>query len=380
MPDRMHIVILGSAYPLRGGGLATFNERLAKEFQAQGHHVTIYTFSLQYPSFLFPGKSQYSTESAPTDLHINVRVNSINPINWISVGRELKALKPDMIVVRYWIPFMGPCLSTICRIAKQNKHTKIVCIADNVIPHEKRPGDNLFTNYFLPAVDGFITMSDQVTKDLLSFKTGKQYVQLVHPLYDNFGEAIDPITAKNKLGIPADQRILLFFGFIRKYKGLDILLEAMAKPDVKALNIKLLVAGEFYQDKHPYLEQISSLGIENDVILRDAFIPDSEVATICCTADFIVQPYRHATQSGVTPLAYHFDIPMIVTNVGGLPDMVEHDRTGLITQPDPDALAVAIVQAFQNGSTHFKPALKEFKKQFTWDTFAHRLLSLYQDL
>lgn len=380
MPNRKHIVILGSAYPLRGGGLATFNERLAKEFQAQGHQVTIYTFSLQYPSFLFPGKSQYSTESAPTDLNINVRVNSINPINWITVGRELKALKPDMIVVRYWIPFMGPCLSTICRIAKRNKHTKIVCIADNIIPHEKRPGDRLFTQYFLPAVDGFITMSDQVTKDLLSFKTGKTFVQLAHPLYDNFGAAIDPITAKKKLNIPSDQHILLFFGFIRKYKGLDILLEAMAKPAVKALNITLLVAGEFYQDKQPYLEQISNLGIENDVIIRDTFIPDSEVATICCTADFIVQPYRHATQSGVTPLAYHFNIPMIVTNVGGLPDMVQHERTGLITQPDPDALAEAIAEAFLHGTEHFKPGLKEFKKQFTWDTFAHSLLSLYQDL
>ena len=380
MPDRKHIVILGSAYPLRGGGLATFNERLAREFQAQGHKVTIYTFSLQYPSLLFPGKSQYSTEAAPHDLDIKVRVNSINPLNWLAVGNELKALKPDMIVVRYWIPFMGPCLSTICRIAKRNKHTKILCIADNILPHEKRPGDTILTKYFLPAVDGFITMSDQVTKDLESFNTGKKHIQLLHPLYDNFGAALYPAAAKAKLGITSNQKILLFFGFIRKYKGLDLLIEAMSKPEVKQLNIKLLVAGEFYQDKQPYIDQIDQLGLTNDIILHDSFIPDNEVATICCTADFIVQPYRHATQSGVTPLAYHFDIPMIVTRVGGLPDMVKEDETGLIAEPTADSIATHIVEAFQKGADHYKPALKEFKKQFSWDRFAAQLLSLYQDI
>ncbi|MFZ9301328.1 MAG: glycosyltransferase family 4 protein [Chitinophagaceae bacterium] len=380
MPDRKHIVILGSAYPLRGGGLATFNERLAREFQAAGHQVTIFTFSLQYPSFLFPGKSQYSTENPPTDLDIRVVVNSINPFNWIQVGNFLKKMNPDFIVVRYWIPFMAPCLSTICRIAKKNKTTKIICIADNILPHEKRPGDRLLTKFFLPVADAFITMSDQVTKDLAQFKTNKKYIQIHHPLYDNFGTPIETAIARKKLGIAADQKILLFFGFIRKYKGLDLLIEAMTASIVKKENIKLLVAGEFYQDKQPYLEQIKRYGLQNDIILYDHFVPDNEVASICCTADFIVQPYRHATQSGVTPLAYHFDIPMIVTRVGGLPDMVLDDKTGLIAEPNAESIAAHIAKAFANGSDYYKPSLREFKKNFSWSHFSKELLNLYNEL
>lgn len=379
MPDPKHIVILGSAYPLRGGGLATFNERLAREFQSQGHKVTIFTFSLQYPSILFPGKSQYSTDPAPTDLDIRVAVNSINPFNWISVGNHLKKMKPDFIVVRYWIPFMAPCLSTICRIAKSNKHTRIICIADNILPHEKRLGDRLLTNYFLPAADGFITMSDQVTKDLKSFHTEKKYAQIPHPLYDNFGAPVDTELARTKMGIAPDQKLLLFFGFIRNYKGLDLLIDAMSDKDIKQRNIKLLVAGEFYQDKQPYLDQIKRLGLDNDIILYDRFIPDSDVAAVCCTADFIIQPYRNATQSGVTPLAYHFDIPMIVTNVGGLPDMVIDGETGLVAEPNSISLSQHIMEAFDKGPDYFKPALREFKKNFSWTIFANRILTLQED-
>lgn len=376
MPDPKHIVILGSAYPLRGGGLATFNERLAREFKSQGHKVTIFTFSLQYPSILFPGKSQYSDDPAPDDLDIRVAVNSINPFNWISVGYHLKKMKPDLIVVRYWIPFMAPSLSTICRIAKKNNHTKIICIADNILPHEKRPGDRLLTKYFLPVVDSFITMSDQVSKDLASFKTGKKNVQLNHPLYDNFGSPVDRSLARAKYGIGTDEKLILFFGFIRKYKGLDILIDALALPEVRNQQIKLFVAGEFYQDKQPYIEQIKRLGLENRIILHDSFIPDQEVATICCMADFIVQPYRHATQSGVTPLAYHFDIPMIVTRVGGLPDMVIDGKTGLIAEPNAESIAEHIVEAFENGPAFYKPALIENKKNFSWSVFSNQILQL----
>lgn len=380
MPDRKHIVILGTAYPLRGGGLATFNERLAREFQSKGHKVTIYTFSLQYPSFLFPGKSQYSTEAAPTDLDIKVVINSINPFNWLSIGNQLKKLKADFIVVRYWIPFMSPCLSTICRIAKRNHNTKIICIADNILPHEKRPGDRLLTNYFLPPIDGFITMSDQVTNDLTHFNTDKPIIQISHPLYDNFGEIINVKIAREKLGIAVDQKILLFFGFIRKYKGLDLLIEAMATSKIKSLGIKLYVAGEFYQEKQPYLDQITRLGLANDIILYDHFIPDTEVASFCCAADFIIQPYRHATQSGVTPLAYHFEIPMIVTRVGGLPDMVVDDTTGLIAEPTIESIAEHIHMAFTNGPEYYKGALKEYKKNFSWHKYSTKLLTLYERL
>ena len=225
-PGNKKIIIIGPAHPLRGG-LASYDERLAKEFINEGFDTTIYTFSYQYPSFLFPGTTQYSSEPAPENIPIKVKINSVNPLNWIKVGNELKKIKPDIIVVRYWLPFMGPCLGTILRRVKKNKHTKVICIADNIFPHEKRPGDKIFTKYFLKPIDGFITMSQKVLADLKQFAKNKPAQFVPHPLYDNFGEIISKEEARKKLGINADDKVILFFGFIRKYKGLDILLKAL---------------------------------------------------------------------------------------------------------------------------------------------------------
>jgi glycosyltransferase involved in cell wall biosynthesis len=379
MPDKKHIVILGSAYPLRGGGLSTFNERLAREFMSQGYKVTIYTFSLQYPSFLFPGKTQYSTEPAPRDLDIKVKVNSVNPLNWLQVGRELNRLKPDILVVRYWLPFLGPALGTICKQAKKNGHTRVICIADNIVPHEKRPGDTWFTRYFLSSADAFITMSEKVMKDLASFGTGKPAVLTDHPLYDNFGEPISKAEARKHLDLPMDAKVILFFGFIRHYKGLDMLFDAMADTWIRNARIKLLVAGEFYQDSRQYLEQIEKLGIKDSVILHSDFIADNEVKYYCCAADFIIQPYRNATQSGVTPLAYHFEKPMVVTNVGGLPAMVKDGRTGLVAEPEPVSIAEHILEAFQLGEEYFLPGIREEKKKYTWKKLVEAIEVLAHD-
>jgi glycosyltransferase involved in cell wall biosynthesis len=379
MPDSKHIVILGSAYPLRGGGLSTFNERLAREFMNQGYQVTIYTFSLQYPSFLFPGKTQYSTEHAPKDLTIKVKVNSVNPLNWWMVGRELNKLKPDIIVVRYWLPFLGPALGTICKQARKNGHTRVICIADNVVPHEQRPGDRIFTKYFLQSADAFITMSEKVMKDLVSFGTGKPAILTDHPLYDNFGEAVSKGEARKHFNLPENARIILFFGFIRQYKGLDILFDAMADTRIRDAGIKLLVAGEFYQDSRLYLDQIEKLGITDSVILHSEFIPDNEVKYYCCAADFIIQPYRNATQSGVTPLAYHFEKPMVVTNVGGLPAMVKDGKTGLVAEPEPASIAEHILQAYQLGEAHFMPGIREEKKKYSWKKLVDAIEGLAHD-
>lgn len=380
MPDRKHIVILGSAHPLRGGGLATFNERLAREFQHHGHKVTIYTFALQYPSLLFPGKSQYSEESPPVDLDIRVKVNSINPINWIKIGNELRKLKPDLLIVRYWIPFMAPCLGTICHLVRGNQHTRVICVVDNIVPHEKRLGDQLLTRYFLPSVHAFITMSQIVSKDLMNIHPLAFYRQSEHPLYDNFGDRISQEEARRFLGIPLAGKLLLFFGFIRSYKGLDILLDAMADPWIKAQDIKLLIAGEFYQDDRPYLEQIQKLGLVNKVIIHPHFIADQEVKYYCCAADFIIQPYKHATQSGVTPLAYHFEIPMIVTNVGGLPDMVKDGETGLVAEPQRASIAEHIKEAIEKGKDQFMPGLLTFKQQFSWKKMMDSILELSDEV
>lgn len=371
-----NIIIIGPAYPLRGG-LATFNERLARAFKAQGHIVTLYTFSLQYPSILFPGTTQMSDEPAPEGLSIKVVINSVSPLNWIRVGNRIRKENPDIVIVRYWLPFMGPCLGTILRKVKKNRHTRVVCIADNIIPHEKRPADNAFTRYFVKPVDAFITMSEKVLKDLRLFSTDKPATYIPHPLYDNFGEKISQNEARQKLGIGEDEKIILFFGFIRKYKGLDILFDAM-KIVVEKLQgqqlPKLLVAGEFYEDRKPYDEQIVKLGLQDNLILKTAFIPNSEVKYYLCAADLLVQPYRNATQSGVTPLAYHFEVPMIVTNVGGLPALVPDGKAGLVAEPNAASIADKIMAYFEKGKAFYTPGLIDEKKKYSWDNMVKAIL------
>jgi glycosyltransferase involved in cell wall biosynthesis len=373
------IIIIGPAYPLRGGGIATFNERLAKEFIDEGFDATIYTFSYQYPSFLFPGKTQYSSEPAPAGIPIKIKINSVNPFNWLKVGNELKNLKPDMIVVRYWLPFMGPCLGTILRRVKKNHHTKIICIADNILPHEKRPGDKIFTNYFIKPIDGFITMSEKVLADLKQFAKDKPAKLVPHPLYDNFGAIISKEEARKKLEISKEDKVILFFGFIRKYKGLDILLSAFKKVigQKKIENLKLLIAGEFYDDEKNYEALLNDPAIKNNLILHTHFIANSEVKYYLCAADCVIQPYRSATQSGVTPLAYHFEKPMIVTNVGGLPSMVADKKTGLIAAPTAESIAKKIEEYFDSGEDFFLPYLREEKKKYSWKNMVSAIFQLH---
>jgi glycosyltransferase involved in cell wall biosynthesis len=377
------VIILGAAHPFRGG-IATFNERMARAFIQAGYDVTIYNFSLQYPSFLFPGKTQYSSDPAPADLKILSKVNSVNPLNWLKVGWELRRLKPDLVIAKFWIPLMGPALGTILRIVGKNRHTKIISIIDNAIPHEKRFGDYPFTKYFFGACDGFITMSDKVMNDLRSIEKKKPAVLTFHPLYDNFGEAISKQDARLHLQelLRTDLRnvtLLLFFGFIRKYKGLDLLFEAMhivkeKHPELKTL--KLLVAGEFYEEEKYYTDLIRKLAIGNMLILNTNFIADQDVKIYFCAADVVVQPYRNATQSGVTPLAYHFEKPMIVTRVGALPDYVPHQKVGLVADPDPASIAAAILEYRQLGESYFIPHLRAEKQKYTWDKLVDAITEL----
>jgi glycosyltransferase involved in cell wall biosynthesis len=298
------------------------------------------------------------------------------------VGRELRRLKPDLIVVRFWLPLMGPALGSILRGVRKNKHTRIIAITDNIIPHEKRRGDKAFTRYFLKACDGFITMSEKVMHDLRLFQPVKPARQVAHPLYDNFGEPIGQTLARELLrakgiDIGDKDRVLLFFGFIRRYKGLDIALEAMADPRIKDMNIRLLVAGEFYEDAEPYHELIARLGIADRLLLRTDFIPDSEVRDYLCAADAVIQPYRNATQSGVTPLAYHFEKPMIVSNVGGLPALVPHEQVGLVAEPEPTAMADAIIRFFALGPSYFLGALQSEKQKYSWNRLVDTILTLH---
>ncbi len=374
----LHIVILGPAHPFRGGGITTFNERLARGLQEAGHTVEILNFTVQYPAFLFPGKSQTTEEPAPADLKIEQRLNSMNPLNWWRTGEYLRKKKPDLILVRFWLPFMGPAFGTVLRRVRKNRRTKIIALTDNVIPHESRPGDKLFTRYFLPVADAFITMSKKVQADLLQFTSRKPVLLLPHPLYDNFGEAVSKEAARRALGIEKDKQLILFFGFIRTYKGLDLLLKAI--PKIKTENIQLLVAGEFYDDPQPYQQLIKEQGIESKVQLMGDFIPSDQVRNYFCAADLVVQPYRNATQSGVTPLAYHFEKPMVVTNVGGLPDYVEDGKTGLIAIPEPASLATQVDRFFELGADHFIEPIREKKKELSWISFVNQVTGLYSKL
>lgn len=367
-PRQRNIIILGSAYPLRGGGIATYNERLARAYQQHGDTVSIITFSLQYPSFLFPGTTQYSTESPPDDLHIEVLVNSVNPLNWLKVGRLIKKRRPDLLVLRYWIPFMGPCLGTISRIVRRNRHTRIVAIVDNYIPHERRAGDKLFSKYFIKPIHGFVTMSRQVLSDLAKADKKKPRQYCPHPLYDNFGALQPKATARERLGLPVDGRYLLFFGFIRDYKGLDLLLEAMATQEVQQTDARLIVAGEFYADAKPYHDIIAKHKLQQRVILATEFIPNYAVADYFNAADLVVQPYKEATQSGVTQVAYHFEKPMITTNVGGLSEMVPDGVTGSVVEPDVKDIAQAIARFFEEDKEEeFVENIKKEKLKFSWE-------------
>lgn len=363
----MKILIVGPAWPYRGG-IADFDERIAREYIKKGDEVEIFTFTLQYPSFLFPGKTQYSPDPRPEDLDIKRKVNSINPFNWIKVGRELKKKNADLLIIKFWLPLMAPCFGTIARIVKGNGKTKVVSILDNIIPHEHRPGDKILSKYFVSSIDAFIAMSKSVYDDLKSLNDKKPCLLSPHPIYDNFGTAVSREEAVGSLGLDPSAKYMLFFGFIRDYKGLDILLKAIADERIKNSDIKLIVAGEFYNNSETYFELEKQLGLEGKIIWRTDFIADEQVKNYFCASDIIVQPYKTATQSGVTQIAYHFEKPMLVTNVGGLPEIVPNGKVGYSVEPEAKVIADAINDFYANERySEFVENIKEEKKKYSWD-------------
>ncbi|MEO0339838.1 MAG: glycosyltransferase [Bacteroidota bacterium] len=372
----MKIAIIGTAYPYRGG-LAAYNERLATQFQNEGHEVKIYTFTVQYPNFLFPGKTQYSTDPGPTHLDITRCINSTNPLNWIKVGNQIRKEKFDLVIIKYWLPFMGPCFGTILRQVKKNKATRVVCIVDNMVPHESRIGDKAFTKYFVKPVEAYIAMSNTVLKDIELFDPQAPKKLSPHPLFDNFGAIQDRDKTLKTIGADPKLKYILFFGLIRKYKGLDLLLEAFADARFQDTNIRLIIAGEFYADASEYLELIERYKLSDKIIHVNKFIPDSEVATYFSAADLVVQPYKSATQSGVTQIAYHFNKPMVVTDVGGLKEMVPHERVGFVVPTQPLAIADAILKFFEGDfAQSMEPYILEEKKKYSWEILTQNILTL----
>jgi glycosyltransferase involved in cell wall biosynthesis len=373
----MKIIIIGPAYPYRGG-IADTNESLCRALTARGDEASIITFQLQYPESLFPGKTQYSTGKKPDDLSITRMINSINPFNWIVTARKINKMAPDIVVFRYWVPFLSPALGTIARLLKKNIVKIALC--DNVIPHEHFAGSNLLTSYFINKFDGFITLSKAVLNELEQF-TEKPRIYFPHPINDNLGEKLDKIRAREFLNLDAGGKYILFFGLVRKYKGLDLLLKAMGEDAIKKLNVKLIVAGEFYDSPGYYYDIIDEYGIGGNVIIRNEFIPASEIKYYFSAADLVTQTYHTASQSGVTQIAYNFDCPILVTDVGGLSETVLHNKTGYVVSKEPREIAKYIVDFFENKrGVLFSENIKAEKSKYSWSAFAGALMELYKKI
>lgn len=375
---KLKIQFLGPAHPFRGG-LAAIMQTMARHYLREGHDVELKTFTVQYPEFLFPGKSQYTDAPAPEDLRIERCIHTANPLNWIRQGLRIKRERPDVVILKYWTPFMAPCFGTIARLARRNGHTKFICQIDNVEPHEPHFFDRWFNHWFLGAVDGFVYMSEQVHRELAAYSTAPALFS-PHPMFENYGEKIDRTEACRALRLDPEKRYALFFGLIRDYKGLDLLLEAWRmlrqKGEMKAY--KLVVAGEFYTDKAPYLKQINTPELKDSVILHDRFIPDEEVKNFFSATDFLVLPYKSATQSGVTQIAYKFNLPVIVTHVGGLAEIVPHEKAGLVCAPKVEEIASAIERiSHAETLSNLRQGMADESKRFTWEEMCRRLLEVW---
>ena len=376
--DTMKITILGPAHPYRGG-LASIMEIMARTFQRRGDEVDIKTFTLQYPSLLFPGESQTVATPPPADLRICRCVNTMNPLNWVRVGRRIRRERPDFVLMKYWTPFMAPCFGTIARIARGNGHTKVLCQIDNVEPHERHLTDKPFNRYYLHSVDGFVYMSEQVHSELRAYSDAPALFS-PHPLFENFGERVERSEACVRLGLDPANRYVLFFGLIRDYKGLDLLLDAWAQLQRagRTEGRRLIVAGEFYTAREPYLNRIADNGLQDEVLLHDRFIPDDDVKYYFSAADFVVQPYKTATQSGVTQIAYQFCVPMVVTKVGGLAEIVPDGRVGYVCEPTPEGVAGAIERMYEGDTLQrFRENCVEERRRFSWEEMCSRITELY---
>jgi glycosyltransferase involved in cell wall biosynthesis len=383
----MKIILLGTAYPYRGG-LATFNERLAAQFIAEGHEVELWTFTLQYPSFLFPGKTQYSTELPPANLTIRRVLNSCNLFSWLRVAYRLRKTAPDILICCYWMAFFAPAFGLVSRIVRRNAKTKTIALVHNMVPHEPSVLDRLFAPYFVHSQDAFVALSESVLKDIENIETHvtrnpspvtpKSFIP--HPVYDHYGSPMSKSEACAALGLPPDKDYMLFFGLVRAYKGLDLLLSAFAMVKDLLPDLQLIIAGEFYEDEDLYRAQISSLALSDRVIIRNEFIPDADLRKYFGAASLIVQPYKTATQSGVTQVAFHFEKPMLVTNVGGLGEIVHDHKMGYACNPSPEVIAHCIADYYTNRrQDSYTRYLVSEKAKYSWSRLTAAFLQAYSN-
>lgn len=370
----MKILLFGPAFPLRGG-MAHFITLLYTQLTQRGHSVEIINFKRQYPKIFFPGKTQKESGEAGIPVPSTVLIDSINPLNWIANGWKLRKRNADLVISTFWLPFFGPSSGTIHALLRSGK-TKTLTILHNVIPHERRPGDILFTRFLFRFTDYFIAQSESVEKELLKFVPNAKYKRVALPMFSLFKDRIPKQDARKKLGIN-DEKVILFFGYIRPYKGLHVLIDAM-KILKQKMNVRLLVCGEFYGDEEKYRAHIKEAGIEETTTVISDYVPNENVHLYFSTADIVVQPYVSATQSAIAQIAYFFSSPIIATNVGALPEVVIHEKSGLIVPPnDPQALADAIMR-YYNEDLEMKlmAGAKEERKKYSWDAMVDAIEQL----
>ncbi|CUT07532.1 Glycosyltransferase involved in cell wall bisynthesis [Candidatus Kryptonium thompsonii] len=363
----MKIIIVGPAYPYRGG-IAHYTGLLYKSLREKGHEVKIFNFKRLYPKFLFPGKTQFESSSEKIEKIESERViDSINPINWFITGLKIAREKPDLVIFKYWLPFFAPCFGVISCITKLFSKSKIIFICHNITPHEKFPFAKFLSKFAFLFADHFIVQSTAVEEDLLKIKPRASYKKIFHPIYEIFGKPIDRNEARKLLGIKPDEKVLLFFGYIREYKGLDLLLKSMNLV-LSKFPVKLLVVGEFYEDPKRYYKIVEEEGIEDFVVFKSEYIPNNEVKVYFSASDLVVLPYVSATQSGIVQIAYNFNKPVITTNVGGLPEVVIEGKTGFVVEPSSEKLAEAIIKFFEwDLAETFSKNIENVKEKFSWE-------------
>ena len=365
----MRLTLLGPFHPYRGG-IVHFLQTLARGLAARGHAVRAVNFRRQYPERLFPGKTQYADGPPPAGAPEAPRLlDTVNPLTWRATARRIAADGADVVLFKYWMSFFAPSLGTAAR-ALRKKGVRVLCVVDNALPHERRPGDRALARYVLGACDGLIVMSDQVRRDVESLNLGVPVRQVAHPTYDLFGLPVERGAARRALDLPEGAPVLLFFGFIRRYKGLHVLLDAMPRVMEKLPGAVLVVAGEFYADEAELRAQAERLGLGDAVRFDADYIPDERVGVYFGAADVVVQPYVTATQSGVAGIAYHFGRPVVTTDVGGLAETVPDGVAGLVVPPEnPRALADAVVRFFEEPglATRLEAGVAAEREKYSWD-------------
>jgi glycosyltransferase involved in cell wall biosynthesis len=378
--DRLRVCILGPAYPYKGG-IAAFNERLAQVLTDQGHEVDLITFTLQYPSFLYPGKTQYVDGPPPEGLKISRSLNTINPITWVSTGMKIKKNNYDLIITRFWLPVIAVSMGYTLRSLKGKSATTVIAIIDNIIPHEKRPGDSIFTRYFMKAIDGGITLSEEVAQTTRKLFPTLPVQYHPHPIYDIYGEKAGKEASAEKLGLDPERNYILYFGYIRDYKGLDLLLKAFASVAAEIPDTDILVAGEYYTDSTLYLNLIEALNIKDRVILHTDFIADHLVKYYFGISSLISQTYKSASQSGVSQIAIHFEKPMICTRVGGLPEVIEPGTNGLVVDPEIEDVAKGLLVFMNDPDSYYNSSkARQLRHEYSWEVFNDVLMEMYKNI